>query len=164
MRRLALVFALALSLAFGGCTVTKYIPVETIKEVHVKDSVFVKDTVVRVELEKARISDFVGLTDTLYLSDAYSRATAFVDTTRAILRGTIETTKPYVEKPVQIKEKITYRDSIVYQDRPVPYEVTKEVRYIPWWAKTLSWIGGLTLIAGIIYILLKLGIFSIKKI
>ena len=159
-----MVCSILAALAIVGCSTIKYVPVETIKEVHVKDSVYFRDTVVRVELEKARISDLVNVGDTLVLSDAYSRATAFVDTTRAILRGTIETTRPYVEKPVQFKEKIVYRDSISYQEKPVPVEVTKEVRYIPWWAKTLSWIGGLSLIALIIYILLKLKIFSIKKI
>lgn len=162
MRRL--VCSILAALAIVGCSTIKYVPVETIKEVHVKDSVYFRDTVVRVELEKARISDLVNVGDTLVLSDAYSRATAFVDTTRAILRGTIETTRPYVEKPVQFKEKIVYRDSVVTKEVPVPVEVTKEVRYIPWWAKTLSWIGGLSLIALIIYILLKLKIFSIKKI
>ena len=161
MKGKLLILAATVALVFG-CGTVKYVPVETIREVHVKDSVFVKDTGVRVELEKARISDFVGLTDTLYLSDAYSTATAFVDTARAILRGTIETTKPYVEKPVQIKEKITYRDSIVYQEKPVPYEVEKIVKHVPWWAKILSWIGGLSLLAAVIYILLKIGILKIK--
>ena len=42
--------------------------------------------------------------------------------------------------------RIIRRDSI-------PYEVTitevKEVKYIPWWCKVLSWIGGICLILGI---------------
>lgn len=131
--RKALVFGALLALVFTACSTVKYIPVETIKEVHVRDSVYYRDTLVRVELEKARLSDFVDVTDTLVLSDGYSRSTSFLDTTRAVLRGSIETIKPYIEKPIQVKEKTVYRDSVVYQDKPYPVYVEKVKKVTPKW-------------------------------
>lgn len=132
--RRSLLFGLLFPLVFAACSTVKYVPVETVKEVHVKDSVYLRDTVVRVELEKARISDFVDVTDTLVLSDGYSRSTAFLDTTRAVLRGSIETIKPYIEKPVPVKHKIEYRDTVITKEIPVPVEVEKIKKVTPKWA------------------------------
>lgn len=148
MKRL-LVYLLFGTLVFGGCKV-QYVPVETIKEVHIKDSVYFRDTLVRVELEKARLSDFVNVGDTLVLSTDLARSTAFVDTTSGTLKGTLENIKKYVEKPVQFKERIVYRDSIVKQEIPVPVEVEKIIKRTPWYVKVLAWIGfaALLLFAG----------------
>lgn len=162
MKGRLLVYCALLALVFGGCSTIKYVPVETIKEVHVKDSVYVRDTLVRIELEKARLADFVDVGDTLVLQTDLARSTAFLDTTSGKLKGTLENIKPYVEKPIPVQHKIEYRDTVITKEVPVPVEVTKEVRYIPWWAKVLSWIGGLSLAAAIIYILLKIGILKIK--
>lgn len=158
MKGRLLVNVAAAALVFGGCSTIKYVPVETIKEVHVKDSVYVRDTLVRIELEKARLADFVDVGDTLVLQTDLARSTAFLDTTSRKLKGTLENIKPYVEKPIPVQHKIEYRDTVITKEVPVPVEVTKEVRYIPWWAKVLSWIGGLSLAAAIIYILRKLHI------
>lgn len=161
MKGKLLILAATVALVFG-CGTVKYVPVETIKEVHVKDSVYVRDTLVRIELEKARLVDFVDVGDTLVLQTDLARSTAFLDTTSRKLKGTLENIKPYVEKPIPVQHKIEYRDTVITKEVPVPVEVTKEVRYIPWWAKVLSWIGGLSLAAAIIYILLKIGILKIK--
>lgn len=118
-----------------------YVPVETVKEVHTRDSVYYRDTVVRVELEKARLSDFVDVGDTLVLATDLARATAFVDSTKGILRGTIENIKPYIEKPVPVQHKIEYRDSIITKEVPVPVEVEKIVKRTPWIMRVLSGIG-----------------------
>lgn len=149
-----IIFA-ALLAALAACSTIKYVPVETIKEVHVRDSVYFRDTLVRVELKKARISDFVDPSDTLVLQTDLARSTTFLDTTRNVLRGTIENTKPHVEKKIPVKEKIVYRDSLVYVKEPYPVDVEKPVKYIPWIVKVLAWIGGISLIVSIIYILRK---------
>ena len=116
----------------------------------IRDSVYFRDTLVRVELEKARLSDFVNVGDTLVLSTDLARSTAFLDTTSGTLKGTLENIKKYVEKPVQIKEKIVYRDSVIKQEITVPVEVEKIVKHTPWYAKVLAWIGfaALLLLAG----------------
>lgn len=134
-------FLLIFFLILASCKTIQYVPVETIKEVHVKDSIYVTDTLVRVELEKARLSDFVDVGDTLILQTDLSRSTAFLDTTAGKLKGTLENIKPYVEKPIPVQHKIEYRDSLVYRDVPVPVEVEKKVVVVPFFWKFLSVIG-----------------------
>ena len=140
MKRL-IVYLLFGALVFGGCSKTIYVPVEHTEYVAVRDSVYFRDTLVRIELEKARLSDFVNVGDTLVLSTDYVRSTAFLDTLAGTLKGSLVTFKDYVEKPVQFKERIVYRDSIVKQEIPVPVEVEKIVKHTPWYAKVLAWIG-----------------------
>lgn len=139
MKRL-LVFV-TIAAFFTACTTIKYIPVETVKEVHIRDSVYLRDTLIKVELEKARLSDFVDVGDTLVLTTDLARSTAFVDSTSGKLKGTLENIKKYAEKPVQVKEKIVYRDSVVTKEVPVEVQVEKIVKRTPWIMKVLSGIG-----------------------
>lgn len=154
MKRLLVFFALV-AVVFTACTTVKYIPVKEKEYITVRDSVYLRDTLVRIELEKARISDFVDVNDTLVLSDAYSRATAFVDTAGAVLRGSIETIRPYVEGNVAVKEKIVYRDSVRSVEVPVPVEIEKQVKYVPWYTKALAFLGILSIIAAVLWVLKK---------
>lgn len=149
MKRLLVYFALV-AVVFTACTTIKYVPVKETEYVTVRDSVYFRDTLVRVELEKARLSDFCDLTDTLVLSTDLARSTAYLDSTSGKLKGTLENIKKYVEKPVQIKEKIVYRDSVTTKEIPVPVEVEKIVKKTPWYMKVLAWIGfaALLLLAG----------------
>ena len=142
MKKLILSFFLILV----SCKTIQYVPVETIKEVHVKDSVYVTDTLVRVELEKARLSDFVDVGDTLVLQTDLARSTAFIDTTAGKLKGTLENIKPYVEKPIPVQHKIEYRDTVITKEIPVEVEVEKIVKVVPWIYKTLSVIGLIALL------------------
>ncbi len=149
MKRLLVYFAF-FAVVFTACTTIKYVPVKETEYVTVRDSVYFRDTLVRVELEKARLSDFCDLTDTLVLSTDLARSTAYLDSTSGKLKGTLENIKKYVEKPVQIKEKIVYRDSVTTKEIPVPVEVEKIVKKTPWYMKVLAWIGfaALLLLAG----------------
>ena len=135
---------------FTSCTTIKYIPVKETEYVTVRDSVYLRDTLVRIELEKARLADFVDLGDTLVLSTDLARSTAFLDTTSGKLKGTLENIKKYVEGNMQVKEKIVYRDSVTTKEIPVPVEVEKIVKHTPWYTKVLAWIGfaALMLLAG----------------
>lgn len=140
------IFFLIFFLILASCSPKViYQPVETIKEVHVKDSVYVTDTLVRVELEKARLSDFVDVGDTLVLQTDLARSTAFIDTTAGKLKGTLENIKPYVEKPIPVQHKIEYRDTVLKVEVPVPVEVEKKVVVVPWIYRVLSVIGLLAL-------------------
>lgn len=139
-------FAAALAVFFVACSPKIIqVPVETVKEVHIRDSVYFTDTLVRIELEKARLSDLVNISDTLVLQTDLARSVAFIDTTAGKLKGTIENIKPYAEKPISLKNKIEYRDTVIYSEIPVPVEVEKEVIVVPWFYKTLSVIGLLAL-------------------
>ena len=138
-------FLLIFLLILVSCKTIQYVPVETVKEVHVKDSVYVTDTLVRVELERARLSDFVDVGDTLVLQTDLARSTAFIDTTAGKLKGTLENIKPYVEKPIPVQHKIEYRDTVITKEVPVPVEVEKVTKVVPWIYKVLSVIGLLAL-------------------
>lgn len=142
----------------AGCTTIRYVPIKETQYVSVRDTTYLRDTLVRVELEKARLADFVDLGDTLVLSTDLARSTAFLDTTSGKLKGTLENTLKYVEKPVQIRERLVYRDSV--EVREVPVEVEKPVKYVPKFWKIFGILGILSLVAAVLYILKRTGIIQ----
>jgi hypothetical protein len=122
-----LVFStLFLLVFFAGCKV-QYVPVEHTEYVTVRDSVYLRDTTIQYKIEKEYVRDYTGLLDTLDMETSYASARAWVDTSKAVLAGEIKNKENVINIPVQVKEKVTVRDSIVYQDRPVPVEVEKVV-------------------------------------
>lgn len=117
-------------LSFIGCSTTRYVPVkETEKEVtNYKDSICIRDSIVVLPVEK--IVDIVPVYDTLKMETTQAKAKAYVDTTLHLLRGSIENkgkTKTEVREVVKFVEKI----DTLYIEKPVPYEVEKQVKYIP---------------------------------
>lgn len=137
----------AIFLLLAGCKTIQYVPVEHTEYVHTVDSVYLRDTVVQVEVEKTRISDFVGMLDTLSIHTDISDFRAYCDTSTATLRGDVRQSGSIPVKVVW-KEKVSVRDSVVYQDRPVPVEVVKTVhpKYEPWlWAWFVFSLLGLAL-------------------
>ena len=117
-------------LSFVGCSTTRYVPVkETEREVvNYKDSIRIRDSIVVIPVE--RIVDVVPTYDTLRLETTQARAKAYVDTALHLLRGSIENknkAKTEVREVVRFVEKI----DTLYIEKPVPYEVEKQVRYVP---------------------------------
>lgn len=139
----------------SGCKV-QYVPVETIKEVHTIDSVYLRDTTIQYRIEKEFIRDYTGLLDTLRMETTYSKFVAFVDTSSAKLSGTAKNKEKMIDVPVSVKEKVVVRDSVVYKEVPIRVEVP--VRYTPKIWKILGWIGILSLVAGVLLILRKFGV------
>lgn len=125
MNKLRLISILAVAMLWGCKTV--YVPVKETEYVTVKDSVYVRDTTVQYKIEKEYVRDYTGLLDTLEMGTSYASARAWVDTTRNMLAGEMKNREKVVDVPVQVKEKVTVRDSIVYRDVPVPVEVVKTV-------------------------------------
>lgn len=154
MKRLLVFFAF-FAVVFTSCTTVKYIPVKETEYVTVRDSVYFRDTLVRIELEKARVSDFVDVGDTLYMQTDLAASTAFLDTLDGKLKGTLRNIMPYVEKPVQIREKIVYRDSVRSVEVPVPVEIEKRVKYVPWYTKALAFLGILSIVAAALWVVKK---------
>ena len=111
------------------------------------DSVRFVDSTVYHHLYKEVYNDYADMLDTLNLEDTYSKAKAYIDTTNKLLKGSIATKD--VDIPVQIKwkEKIVYKDSIVYQKEEIPVTVevvkTKHPKYewILWVWSILSLLG-----------------------
>lgn len=130
MRKKLLDLGLALVLALGlmmiGCK-TIYVPVEHTEYVTVRDSVYLRDTTIQYKVEKEYIKDYTGLLDTLNLETGMAEAKAWVDTSKNVLAGEIKNKENVIDIPVQVKEKVITRDSVVYKEVPVPVEVVKEV-------------------------------------
>ena len=135
--------------------ITRYIPVKETEYVTVRDSVYLRDTTIQYKVEKGYVKDYTGLLDTLNLETGMAQAKAWVDTTKSVLAGEIRNKEKTVDIPVQVKEKIVYRDSIVTKE--VPVEVEKIVTVHPKYEKWLwVWlIASLLVIAGAIYLKVK---------
>ena len=149
MRRLALIIASVLMLV--ACK-TVYVPVEHRVEVAVHDTtVFHKvDTLVKVP--EVRLQDIVDVTDTLELRSSLALSRAWLDTTFNSLRGTLVQEG---KLPVQIveRERVVYRDSVAYQEKPVPYEVVKERNVVPLFWRIFGAIGIASLAVAVCWIL-----------
>jgi len=137
-----------------SCGTIKPVPVETIY--NYRDSVIVHVDSIAVDVPVERYVDLVNYTDTLVLETSVAKATAYADTTTRTLKGRIE------NKPVQLKKEIVYQDRIiekeVTKEVPVPVEVTKEVK-THFGYERLLWILSL----GFVSILIYKGIQLYKK-
>ena len=112
-----------------GCKVIKYVPVKETEYVHVKDSVYLKDTTIQYKIEKQYVKDYTGLLDTLRLETDYAESEAYIDTTSSKLVGSIRNKPKILDINTQIKERIVVKDSILYKEVPVPVEVEKKIHY-----------------------------------
>ena len=141
-------------LSFIGCSTTRYVPVKGVeKEVtNYKDSIRIRDSIVVIPVE--RIVDIVPVYDTLKMETTQAKAKAYVDTTLHLLRGSIEN-KDKAKTEVREAVKFVERTDTLYIEKPIPYEVEKQVRYVPAFFKftALFFVGVILLI--IIRIVLK---------
>ena len=137
--------AVAVIFATSACGTVKYLPVIQKEVVTVRDTtvLHLRDTLIKVP--ELRYKDFTGLLDTLSIKTPISEFRAYCDTTAGVLRGDVTQSGKI---PVQIveRERIVYRDSIRDREVPVPVEVEKIVKVVPWWAKGLSALGVLSLL------------------
>lgn len=141
-------------LSFVGCSTTRYATVSGVeKEVtNYKDSIRIRDSIVVIPVE--RIVDIVPQYDTLKMETTQAKAKAYVDTTLHLLRGSIENKD---KAKIEVREVVKFVEKIdtLYIEKPVPYEVEKQVRYVPTFFKftALFFVGVILLI--IIRIVLK---------
>ena len=144
MKKFYSILAILLALLVASCKTIQYVPVETIKEVKVHDTTYLHRTDTLVQVPEVSISDFIDLKDTLIMRGTLSESRSWVDSTAMVLKGRLVQTGKI---PVQIveKERVVYRDSLVKQEIPVPFEVEKRVPYVPFFWKLFSVIGILAL-------------------
>ena len=139
---------------FMGCSTTRYATVSGVERevVNYKDSIRIRDSIVVIPVE--RIVDIVPQYDTLKMETTQAKAKAYVDTTLHLLRGSIEN-KDNAKTEVREVVKFVERTDTLYIEKPVPYEVEKQVRYVPAFFKftALFFVGVILLI--IIRIVLK---------
>ena len=102
-------------------------PKEEVKTI-IRDSVVIRDSVRIIPVE--RVKDIVPSYDTLNMETSIAKSSSWVDTTTHTLQGVIENKK---QTTIQTKviEKIVERVDTVKIYEPQPYEVIKEVKYIP---------------------------------
>ena len=132
-----------------SCSTIKYVPIKGDTVVEYRDTTIYKDSIVYTPKEV--VKEIVPELDTLSMETSLAKATAYLDTTNRMLRGTIENKKGITEQ-IKYKEKIVYRDSVVTQE--IPVEVTKEVvKYRHTFFDKLCWlISGLSISILLIYI------------
>ena len=142
-----------------SCSILR--PVVPKEEIHIvyKDSTVI-NTIDSIRfIPKEVIKDVVADYDTLKLETSLAKATAFVDTTNHILKGSIEN-----KKEIEQKIKYVYKDRIIrdttYIKEPAPYEVEKKVKYIP---TIFKYAMGWAIISLILFVLFLLKKFDILK-
>lgn len=113
----------------SGCKVIKYVPIKETEYVHIKDSVYFRDTTIQYKIEKQFVRDYTGLLDTLRMQTDYAESEAYIDTTSNMLVGSMRNKNRNIEIPAQLKERIVYKDSIRDREVPVLVEVEKKVHY-----------------------------------
>lgn len=136
---------LLIAVLFSACGTIQYVPVETIKEVHVKDTTVLHDTTIQYKIEKEYVRDYTGLLDELVLETEYAIAKAHIDTAAEKLTGSIENKDKALNIPIQYKERLVYRDTVITKEVAVPVEVEKKVPFVPFPWKFLSVIGVLAI-------------------
>ena len=104
-----------------ACSRTVYVPVKT----ETTETVTVRDTVVRVKLEKEYVRQSIpDTTSTLETDRSKSTATW----ANGVLTHDLE------DKNVEVPVKVLYRDRVVTEEKEVPVEVVKE-KEPPWYWK-----------------------------
>lgn len=147
-----------------GCGSVKTVPITTNTEVHYVDSVRyeIRDSV-RIT-EATRYRDMAWLGDTLAIEGKRSSMWATADTAKGAIIGGLN------EKEVEERTKVIYRDrwktkdSLVFQDRPVPVEKIKVEKVVPKFWKFFGWVGMLSVLLLAGWITKKILIFKNKNI
>ena len=140
---------LIISLLLVSCTVTKYVPVETIKEVSVTE--LVRDTVIIYKPSKDSIS--IQTKDTI----------SHLETSLAVSEASISDglLKHSIKNKDSLKVKIEYKDRIVEKivKKEVPVEVIREVYKTPKWCWYLLGFNVILLLGLIIKLVIKWKLF-----
>lgn len=148
------VFILSILFIVASCGITKPTIPGPSEQINVRDSIvynIVDSTVIHpVEV----IKDIVPEYDTLKLETSLAEATAYVDTTMHIIRGTIKNKEGYTEK-IRYVDRVEYRDSI--QIKEVPFEVEKVVTKTkhPFY-ESILWLFSIIAIVGIAWKIIKI--------
>lgn len=137
------------SLLLASCTVTRYVPVETIKEVSVTE--LVRDTVIIYKPSKDSVA--IQTRDTVSHLET-SLAVSEASISDGLLRHSIKNKD-------SLKVKIEYKDRIVERiiKKEVPVEVIREVYKTPKWCWYLLGFNVILLLGLIIKLVIKWKLF-----
>lgn len=127
-----LLVGLLVILSLAGCKAHKYVQVETRTLYNVKDTTILRFDTVLVEIQKEIYKDFTSMLDTLELESSLATMSAWLDTNRRIVIGTLEHKDVSIPVEVVYKDRIVRMDSVVVKEVPVEVEVEKKIT--PKWA------------------------------
>lgn len=134
-----------------------YTPVKDSISVERRDSVIYRVDTLRIPVPVETVKEVVPPMDTLKMETSVAEAKVWADTSTKTLKGELKNKKTELAATqVVYKEKTVYRDSLITKEIPVPVEVEKEVKYVPWPVKMLAYLGGLSLVIIIFAIFSKL--------
>lgn len=153
-QRMARAAAASFLIFAAGCGTIKKVEIEHRIETHYVDSTIYHLDTIKVEVPREVYMDYAGLLDTLRLETSVASSWAAVDTTNMVLKGELKNKDVALEKEIHWKERIVYRDSLVYQEIPVPVEVIKEVT--PRWAWFSLGVSIFFILGFILFFLIKL--------
>lgn len=131
--------AMLTAILIGGCSLIKYVPIETGTTVNVKDSLVlhIKDSI-RIS-EATYQKDLAWITDTLRITGNRSSMVAYADTLKEVLVGSLKEEEIEERYKIIYKDKVVYKDSLVTKEIPVEVEVVKTVhpkyeKYLWFWS------------------------------
>lgn len=148
-------------LLVASCSIFKPVVLKdsTVVNYHYVDSINYIDSTILVPIYKEYYRDYSDLLDTLNLETSLAQAKAYVDTTDKKLKGEIQNKDTQIPYKTKYKEKISYKDSLVYIRQDVPVYVEKIKKVVPSWCWWLLGIDIALLLVAVIFLLKKLKIF-----
>ena len=158
MKIKSFIIPLLITVFFSACSPKiVYVPTNTDTHIEYRDSVIYKVDTLRIPVPVETVKEVVPPMDTLKMETSVAEARVWADTSTKTLKGELKNKKTELSQPQVIyKEKTVYRDSLITKEIPVPVEVEKEVKYVPWPVKMLAYLGGISLVIIIFVIFSKL--------
>ena len=150
-----IIFAVLLAVLAACSPKLVYLPGENHTVVEYRDSVVVRTDTLKIPVPTETVKEVADRLGVLEMETSVAEARAWVDPDTETLRGEMKNKKTDLKKEVIYKDRYITKDSLVYVKEPYPVEVEKPVRYIPWIVKVLAWLGGISLVVSVIYILRK---------
>lgn len=120
-------------LMVASCGITKPVVVRDSTNIIInyKDSINFIDSLIEVPVYKEYYRDYTDMLDTLNLETSLASAKAYLDTANKKLNGEIRNKDTSIPYQIKWKERIVYRDSIVYQKEEVPVPYPEPQPYVP---------------------------------
>lgn len=157
MKIKSFIIPLLIAVIFAACSPRIFhTPVKDSISVERRDSVIYKVDTLRIPVPVETVKEVVPPMDTLRMETSVAEAKVWADTSTKTLKGELKNKKTELAATqVVYKEKTVYRDSLITKEIPVPVEVEKEVKYVPWPVKMLAYLGGISLVIIILAIFSK---------
>lgn len=158
MKIKSFIIPLSIAVIFAACSPRIFhTPVKDSISVERRDSVIYRVDTLRIPVPVETVKEVVPPMDTLKMETSVAEAKVWADTSTKTLKGELKNKRTELSQPQVIyKEKTVYRDSLITKEIPVPIEVEKEVKYVPWPVKMLAYLGGISLVIIILVIFSKL--------